>query len=121
MGSDIFVSGNESTELFGGYFETYSCNTGDTTERIFINPETLNIGTNVFTLTVSNSSGCEGEDDIALILEAPDYAVQAPNTGNENNSETEGVYNSTPVTGGKSASSGSNTSAPVFNLSQFRV
>ncbi len=74
LGPDKYVQNGQIIELFGGVFESYLWNTGDTTEIIAVLSDTLQIGENIYSLTAfNNQNNCSSTDDIAIYLENPDY------------------------------------------------
>lgn len=69
LGEDLIVD-EDQILIFGtqlGHSE-YLWSTGDTTDFITLNASDLNLGTNVISVTVTGTNGCEGFDEVVITV-----------------------------------------------------
>ncbi|NOZ34252.1 MAG: T9SS type A sorting domain-containing protein [Chlorobi bacterium] len=69
LGNDIYATPEEIIELNGGNFKTYHWNNDSTTQSLNVNTFDLHNFVTNFSLTVTNSFGCMGEDDINIFVQ----------------------------------------------------
>ncbi len=82
LGADtMHVCAMDTAVLFGGSFDTYNWSTGETTDSILVDSAGIGLGSQMYTLMVTDSMGCTSSDTVVVsFVDYPTVTITGPDS-----------------------------------------